>query len=111
MSRRVRIAFIVLRCVAAALVFYAIGNQPYSFYLLTRRVVFLTCCSGIWLCRRSFWTSFAPAYIAVGLVFNPVLRFHFHRSTWQALDIAAGIVLLLSVASSAAPKNSGDSEK
>ena len=98
MTPSIRIVFIVARCLAAALAFYATAKHPYSFYILTRWVVFLTCCWGLWLGRGRFWPSFAPAYIAVGLVFNPILPFHFHRSTWQTLDIAAGIKLLVSLA-------------
>ena len=108
MSPRVRITFIFVRCLAAALAFYATGKHPYNFYNFTRWAVFLACCWGIWLCRGRIWSSFVPAYIAVGLVFNPLLPFHFQRSTWHALDIAVGIIFVLSLAFSSAPNDSND---
>jgi uncharacterized membrane protein YccC len=105
-SPRIRIAFILVRCLAAALAFYATGKHPYNFYILARWTVFLACCWGIWLGRARIWPSFAPAYMAVGLVFNPLLPFHFQRSTWHTLDIAVGIVLAVSLAFSPAPNDS-----
>lgn len=103
---RTRIAFIVVRCIAAAFAFYAIGRHPYDVYILTRWVVFLTCCWGLWLSRGRIWPSFAPIYVAVGLVFNPFLPLHFSRSIWHTLDIGAGILLLITLAFSATKNDS-----
>jgi hypothetical protein len=97
MSPRIPFTFILVRCLAAAIAFYATTRQPYDFYIFTRWAVFLTCCWGIWLCRGRIWPSFAPAYFVIGLVFNPLLPFHFQRSNWQVLDAVAGIVLLASI--------------
>jgi hypothetical protein len=94
----VRILFVIMRCVAAAFAFYATARHPYAFYIETRWVVFLTCCWGLFSCRRRLWPSIAPVYAVVGLVFNPLLPFHFARTTWHNLDIAAGAALLLTVA-------------
>jgi hypothetical protein len=93
-----RIAFIVTRCVAAALAFYATGRHPYNVYILTRWVLFLTCCWGVCVALRSSRRWFTLAYVAIALIFNPILPFHFQRSTWEILDIAAGVVLLVSLA-------------
>jgi hypothetical protein len=101
-----RTAFFIARGVAAGFALYATAKHPYNFYVLTRWVVFVTCCYGLWLNRSRLWPSFAPAYLAVGLAFNPILPFHFQRSTWHTLDIAAGIILLVSLAFTPA---SGDS--
>lgn len=110
MSLRVRIAFTLARCLAAALAFYATGKHPYNLYIVARWTVFLACCWGLWLCRSRIWPSLAPAYVAVGLVFNPLLPFHFHRSTWHTLDIAAGTILVLSLVFPPAPNNSTDND-
>ncbi len=97
-----RTGFILASCLAAGVAFWATGKHPYNFYVLTRWLVFLTCCWGVWLhCERG-WVWFAPGYVIMGLIFNPILPFHFRRSTWQVLDIAAGVVLLASLAGSLA---------
>ena len=90
-------AFIIARCIAAGFAFYATARHPYIFYLLTRWVVFFTCCWGVVFCSRRFWTSAAPAYILGGIIFNPLLPFHFTRGAWHILDIAAGALLLLTL--------------
>ena len=96
-NRYARAAFVIARCVAAGFALYATAKHPYNFYVLTRWVVFLACCFGLWLNRNRLWPSFASAYGVVGLVFNPLLPFHFTRSTWHVLDITAGTVFLASL--------------
>ena len=91
---------------AAALAFYATAKQPYNFYIFTRWMVFLTCCWGLWLGRKRLWPSFAPGYFVPGLLFNPVLPFYFTRAHWRSLDIAAGVILLISLAFHRNPNHS-----
>lgn len=93
----IRAAFIVVRCIATGVAFYATAKHPHGFYLLTRWIVFLTCCWGIVLCRQRFWPSAAPAYALLTLVFNPLLPFHFTHGTWHNLDISAGLILSASL--------------
>lgn len=93
-----RPAFILARCVAAGFAFYATAKHPYSFYTLTRWIVFVTCCWGVILTLRRLWPSAAPVYLLVGFTFNPLLPFHFTRGTWHNLDIAAGALLLVTLA-------------
>src|SRR5258706_9045232 len=94
MPTPLRIAFIIACCFAAGLAFYATEKHPYNFYIFTRWVVFLTCCWGLCFYRDLFWRWLVFAYIAIGVIFNPILPFRFQRSTWHNLDIAAGIILL-----------------
>src|SRR5450432_3120135 len=91
------IAFFITRCVAAAVAFYALLRHPHSFYILTRWVVFVTCCWGLVRCRRRWWPSVAPAYAIVALIFNPFFPFHFPRGTWHNIYVGAGITLLVSL--------------
>lgn len=97
MSLPLRTAFVLLHCLAAGLAFYAVPKHPYNYYIIARWTIFLTCCWGISvsLLRRNLVPS--VLYVAVGLFFNPVLPFHFPRTTWQTLDIAAGVILIFSI--------------
>ena len=98
MSISSRASFAIARFVAAGIAFYATAKHPYNFYTLTRWIVFAACCWGVFLCRGRALPFLAPAYIVVALTFNPILPFHFSRSTWQILDVAAGVFMLLSIA-------------
>jgi uncharacterized membrane protein YccC len=110
MSPDSRIGFIVARCFAAALVFYAISSHPYNVYVLTRWVVFLTCAWGLWIHRRTMWPSFAPVYLLISLLFNPLFPFHFQRSTWRYLDVVTGVLIVLSLAFANAPRDSNQNK-
>jgi hypothetical protein len=103
-SANARVGFIIARCVAAGFAFWATARHPYDFYILTRWVVFVTCCWGVFLCRHRLWPSIAPVYAVIGLVFNPLAPFHFARNTWHDLDIIAAVVLLVSLAFNRPPK-------
>lgn len=106
MKPYIRFSFMLACCIAAGYAFYATGRHPYHFYVTTRWIVFLTCCWGVVRCVRRLWPSFAPAYALVGIVFNPLVPFHFARATWHNLDIAAGVILLASLAFHNSPKKS-----
>ena len=98
MNRPSRSAFVVAHCIAACLAFFATGKHSYNYYILTRWAVFICCGWGLWRLRDRLWSSIAPAYFAVGILFNPLLSFHFARDTWHKFDIAAGLVLLAALA-------------
>lgn len=94
-------AFLIARCGASAMALYATARHPYDFYVLTRWSVFAVCCWGVWIEKdteiRSVRALPVPAYLAIGVIFNPFLPFHFARSTWQFVDVLAGIILMASV--------------
>ena len=92
-----KIAFAIARFVAGLLAFYAVGSHPYNVYTLTRWIVFLTCCWGVWENRLSIWTSLAPVYGVVALLFNPFFPFYFQRATWRFLDVVVALFLVVSV--------------
>ena len=93
-----RHAFIIARCIAAGLAFWAVSKHPHGFYVLMRWVVCLTCIWGIVLSYRRPWPSLAPVYGLLAIVYNPLLPFHFGRLTWHNIYIAAGFVLLATLA-------------
>jgi hypothetical protein len=97
MTKSDRFGFMVARFVAAGFALWATARHPYSFYILTRWVVFVTCCWGVYRLRLRLWPSFAPAYAVVGLILNPIAPFHFSRGTWHNLDVAAAVILLASI--------------
>ncbi len=106
MNKATRAAFIIARCVAAGFVFYATARHSYNFYIVTRWIVFITSCYGLWLSRSRFWPSFAAVYGVLAVLFNPLLPFHFARPTWHNLDIAAGVILLASLLFHCPPNDS-----
>lgn len=78
-----------LFCFAAA-----VGGQPYSFYTLTRWVVFLTSCFGIYCTLELMPKGLKVGFVVIGVLFNPLVPFHLKRDTWQIVDILAGLALM-----------------
>ncbi|HYG23360.1 MAG TPA: DUF6804 family protein [Verrucomicrobiae bacterium] len=81
----------------AALLFGALGENPYSYYTLLRWVV--ACLAGYcaferWKAGSRGWTW---AFSVIAVLFNPVAPVHLDRAAWALIDVSVGIVFLGSV--------------
>lgn len=73
------------------------GSFPYGFYTLLRLVVCFSCifnASFAYKTRQKQW-MYTMGFIV--LLFNPIIKIHFDKSTWQLLDFVTAIVLTVSV--------------
>lgn len=77
--------------VAAAFLLGALGGWPYAYYQLLRWIV-----CGVGACsaylaytqQRKGWTG---VFVAIAILFNPIMPFYMERDTWQMLDVIAAI--------------------
>lgn len=83
---------------AAVLMAAAFGRHRYSYYENARVVGFLAAILICWLLYRfsGRLSLIAIATGGVALVFNPVIPFHFARSTWAWLDLLGAAIFLIS---------------
>jgi hypothetical protein len=83
-------------CVIAALFCFlaSAGGQPYSFYNLTRWVVFLVSCFGFYRTLELSPKGLKVGFVVIGVVFNPLIPLHLKRDAWQIVDILAGVALV-----------------
>jgi surface polysaccharide O-acyltransferase-like enzyme len=70
------------------LLIVACSRMPYSYYMLTRIV---TCCSAIavaflGLQERLLVKLWSIPFMAIVVLFNPLMPIHLHRTTWVFLD-------------------------
>ena len=72
----------------------ATRGQPYAFYTLTRWVVFLVSCFGIYCTLELMPKGLKFGFMVIGVLFNPLIPFYLKRDTWQIVDILAGIALV-----------------
>jgi len=89
---------IIAKLIAAVLLFAALGRHPYNYYTILRWVA----------CGVSAFTAFQAAetkkfgwlavFVIVAIVLNPITPIHLKRDTWALVDIAAAVLLLLSIA-------------
>jgi hypothetical protein len=71
----------------------AAGHYPYAFYTLTRWVVFLVSCWGIYFALEKMPKPAALGYLIATIVFNPFIPFYFERDIWQLIDIVAAVMV------------------
>jgi hypothetical protein len=88
---------VIARIDASALLFWALARQPYGYFILLRWV---TCGVSAYCAYLSYSikrTPWAWLYGFVALLFNPLAPVRLDRQTWGYLDIATGVVFLISI--------------
>jgi hypothetical protein len=76
------------------LLFAALGDFPYDFFVLLRVVIFVTCglaFISIWKSKRT--SSWLWVLLLIAVLYNPLLPIHLHRITWIWLNVTALIAL------------------
>lgn len=87
----------LVRIVAAGLLFYALKRHPYDYYTLLRWITFG---AGLYTAIIAFKNEKIGWTVILGilmLLFNPFTPVHLQRQTWAFIDVAAGILLLVSI--------------
>ena len=75
-----------------------LGCWPYGFYTLLRLVVCLTSifvASFAYKARLRYWTYMMGL---IALLFNPIIKVYFNKSTWQLIDLVTAIIFVISIA-------------
>jgi len=80
--------------VAAAMLLAALGRWPYDYYRVLRWVI---CAAAAFMAYRGYvcrkpWAIWFFMFVAV--IFNPIVRFHLSRQTWQILDSASAVAFI-----------------
>ena len=96
MNRRLP-ASIVLRLVAASLLFWALAPHSIGYYSVLRWV---TCVVGLYLAavsgegKKQYWVW---TFGAIAILFNPLISVHFDKASWRVIDVMTGVVYLASI--------------
>lgn len=81
--------------IAGCAALLALASWPIGVYTLTRFLV----CIGATIAAVVFFSAnrsrFGWLCVAIAVVFNPLIRVHFTRDTWQMIDAITGSLLLL----------------
>lgn len=89
-----RNAWIFSELVAAALLLAALQKLPYFYYVDIRIVVTLIALAMLLDSRTKKFTSWKAAFIALAVVYNPLLPLHLTRQIWQGLNIAGAAIFV-----------------
>ncbi len=96
MKRYLSISSLV-RIVDAGLLFYALKRHAYDYYTLLRWITFGVGGYSAFLAFRENKNEWGIILGLLALLFNPIFLVSFHRKTWAYIDVAAGVVLLVSL--------------
>jgi len=79
------------------LLFAVAGHPPRDFYMILRICICLISVGAAvwyWRLRQSVWVGL---FAIIAVVFNPLIIFYLHKSTWKLLDIATAAVFAVSL--------------
>ena len=90
---------ILIKIVIAGLSFWAVADNPYSYYQFLRIAIFLV---GCYLAYRaygskkevSFWVV---SYSLTAILFNPFFPIYMAKDSWAFFDVMTGLFYLLSI--------------
>lgn len=89
---------LILRLIAAFLLFWALGNHPYSYFQILRWLVSCTAFYTAWVFHERKFRSWVWLFCTIGILFNPVAPIYLSRETWQPLDVITAVVFIISLA-------------
>ena len=79
---------------AAGLAVWAIGRQPYDFYMLVRWIVCLCAAYTAYLAFTEKRRGWAWVLVALAVVCNPIERFYLDRTRWAFVNGASAAILV-----------------
>jgi hypothetical protein len=89
--------FTIARIIAAILLFLALGRHPYGYYKLLRFVVCGVTVYGVYFATKKEKIAWVWPFGIIAILFNPLIPIYLRRGTWQFIDFAVAILLLISV--------------
>ncbi len=88
---------IIVRILASTLLFWALSNHQYDYYVLLRWVVCASAAYSAYLAVKTEKIPWAWTMGIMALLFNPIIPLHLSRQTWTYIDIIAGTIFLISI--------------
>jgi hypothetical protein len=85
------------RVIAAGLLFWAIAPHRYDYFTILRWVTCAAASYSAYVAYAQKATGWTWLMGAVALLFNPLVTVKLSRQTWTPIDIAIGLVLLISI--------------
>ena len=92
------LGIIIAKLIAAVMLFAALGRHPYDYYTLLRWVACGVAAFTAFQAVEIKKTGWLWVFVIVAIVLNPIAPLRLKRETWEIVDAAAAVLLLLSIA-------------
>ena len=86
-----------IKILLALLLLLCLADMPYGFYQLVRFVAMIGFVWLAWQANGSGKNSEAFIYIALALLFQPLIKISLGRALWNFIDVVVGVGLLISI--------------
>ena len=94
--QRIRL-FALARMFASLMLFLALSDLPYGYYVLIRWVVCGVTAYGAFVSFGFDRKGWAWIFGIIAVLFNPIIIIHLAREIWAPIDIAVALTLIISL--------------
>jgi hypothetical protein len=91
-----RRGYLIVAIAASAMLFWALADHAYGFYILLRWIVCGVSFYGACIFIGRGRLGWIVTLVIIAFLFNPVIPIHLTRSAWAPINIATGLALLAS---------------
>lgn len=92
------LGIVIAKLIAAVMLFAALGRHAYDYYTILRWIACGVCAYTAFQAMQSKKIGWLFVFVIVALVLNPITPLRIKRDTWAIVDVAAALLLLMSIA-------------
>ena len=93
----IKLGSLLAKVIAAALLFDALDRHAYDYYTLLRWIACGVCAFSAFQAVQIKKIGWLWIFGITAIILNPVAPLHFKRETWNTVDAAAGVLLLVAI--------------
>lgn len=90
---------IVVIYICAAMLFFCVAPMHYGYYTVLRLVACIVFVGAALIAFERKSKALPWIYGFLALIFNPIIKIYFPKEIWVFIDIAAGVILLVTAKS------------
>jgi len=89
----------IIKIIIACLSFWALADNPYSYYQFLRIAIFVTSCYFAYKAYddKQEADPWIILYALIAILFNPIFPIYMTKSSWAIFNVATGIFYLVSI--------------
>jgi hypothetical protein len=87
----------LIKIVLAILLFLCLFKMPYGYYQFVRFVAMVSFGYLAFSANEESKKNEVFIYLALAILFQPLIKFSFGRTLWNVIDVIVGVGLLLSI--------------
>jgi len=86
-----------VKIIIAILLFWALADNPYSYYQFLRWVVLIAGAYMAYDFYQKQKIGWAWIFGIMAVLFNPIIPFYLSKDTWQLIDVISAIIFFVSL--------------